>query len=159
MPTYSITPSVTEVDEGGSVVFTVDITAGTTTTYGVTIVSGTSTFANAADFTDVSGLWGIVDLGPLDPADSYSGVVTFTKTVASNLTIPPEGPEFFIVQLRENNTSGAVLAVTQNIVIVDTPISIDPDNGMIGAVSNDNSKPAFYFDGNWYKITGTAIPL
>jgi hypothetical protein len=79
--------------------------------------------------------------------------------MSTNTTTPPEGPEFFIVQLRENNTSGAVLAVTQNIVIVDTPISIDPDNGMIGAVSNDNSKPAFYFNGNWYKITGTAIPL
>jgi hypothetical protein len=155
MAIYSITPDIIEVDEGGSVVFTVDVTDGSTSTYGVTIKSGTSTFANATDFSDVFGLWGDITL----PDSLLSGVVTFTKTMSTNTTTPPEGPEFFIVQLRENNTSGAVLAVTQNIVIVDTPISIDPHNGMIGAVSNDNSKPAFYFNGNWYKITGTAIPL
>lgn len=151
MPTYSITPSVTEVDEGGNVVFTIDVTDGSTSTYGVTIVSGTSTFANAADFTDVFGLWGDITL----PGDLLSGVVTFTKTVASNLTTPPEGPEFFIAQLRETNTSGAVLAVTPNISIIDTPISVDPDNGKFG--SSPTNKPMYYFDGDWFEIAGTQI--
>jgi hypothetical protein len=77
MAIYSITPDIIEVDEGGSVVFTVDVTDGSTSTYGVTIKSGTSTFANATDFSDVFGLWGDITL----PDSLLSGVVTFTKTM------------------------------------------------------------------------------
>jgi|LakMenEpi03Aug12_release.lakeMendotaPanAssembly.Ray.scaffolds.fasta_scaffold54786_4 hypothetical protein len=153
MATYSITSNVTEVNEGGSVVFTVSVTDGSTTTYGITIVSGTSTYANALDFSDVFGLYNTVTL----PGGFLSGVTTFTKTLASNVTTPPEGPEFFVVQLRENNTSGAVLAVSQNITVIDTPVSTDPENGKIGFGSSN--QPIFYFDSNWYKMTGTQIQL
>jgi hypothetical protein len=64
--------------------------------------------------------------------------------------------------LRTDSISGAVVAVSQNIAILDTStggVVNDPENGRLGCVSNESSKPAYYVNGAWYKVTGTAIPL
>lgn len=156
MPTYLITPSVTEVDEGGSIVFTIDVTDGSTSSYGVTLVSGTSTSAAASDFNPVGGTWYNFTL----TNELTSGVYTITNVLSLDAAL--EGPEFFIAQLREYSTSGAVLAVTKAIVINDTStggVVDDPENGKLRAVTADSSKPAYYVNGVWYKVSGTAIPL
>jgi hypothetical protein len=155
MATYLITPSVTEVDEGGSIVFTIDITAGDATTYGVTIVSGTTTtYVDADDFNPVGGMWYNFTL----TNELTSGVYTITNVLSLDAAL--EGPEFFIAQLRETNTSGAVLAVTQAIVINDTSDGVPPltiENGRIGTLSTDTGQLLYAFNDVVYKVTGTPI--
>lgn len=148
MPTYSISPDVTEVDENDSVVLSISSDAGNGTVLYWT-VAGTG--VTSSDFTPVANLYGSVTL--VGSAASVTGVLRSDSSL--------EGYEYFIAQLRTDSTSGTIVAVTPTITITDTStgVPVDTDNGMIGAVSNDNSKPAFYVNGNWYKITGTAIPL
>jgi hypothetical protein len=148
MPIYSITPDVTEVDENDTVVLSISSDAGDGTVLYWTIAG---TGVTSSDFTPVANLYGPVTL--VGSSASVTGVLRSDSLL--------EGYEYFIAQLRTDSTSGSIVAVTPTITITDTSTGVpaDTDNGMIGAVSNDNSKPAFYVNGNWYKITGTAISL
>jgi len=149
MPTYAITADDIEVNEGTVVTFSVATTevANGTTLYWT--VAGTN--VNASDFVSASTSGSITITG---------NAASFTTTVRNDSSV--EGYEYYVVQLRTDSISGAVVAVSQNIAILDTStggVVNDPENGRLGCVSNESSKPAYYVNGVWYKVTGTAIPL
>ena len=149
MPTYAITADDIEVNEGTVVTFSVATTevANGTTLYWT--VAGTN--VNASDFVSASTSGSITITG---------NAASFTTTVRNDSSV--EGYEYYVVQLRTDSISGAVVAVSQNIAILDTStggVVNDPENGRLGCVSNESSKPAYYVNGAWYKVTGTAIPL
>jgi plastocyanin len=149
MPTYAITADDIEVNEGSVVTFTIATTevANGTTLYWT--VAGTN--VNASDFVSASISGSIIITG---------NAASFTTTVRNDSSL--EGYEYYIVQLRTDSISGEIVAVSQNIAILDTStggIVNDPENGRLGCVSNESSKPAYYVNGVWYKVTGTAIPL
>ena len=149
MPTYDITADAVEVIEGTLVTFSVATTevANGTTLYWT--VAGTN--VNASDFVSASSSGSITITG---------NAASFTTTVRNDSSL--EGYEYYVVQLRTDSISGAVVAVSQNIAILDTStggVVNDPENGRLGCVSNESSKPAYYVNGAWYKVTGTAISL
>jgi hypothetical protein len=149
MPTYDITADAVEVNEGTLVTFSVATTevANGTTLYWT--VAGTN--VNASDFVSASTSGSITITG---------NAASFTTTVRNDSSL--EGYEYYVVQLRTDSISGAVVAVSQNIAILDTStggVVNDPENGRLGCVSNESSKPAYYVNGAWYKVTGTAISL
>jgi plastocyanin len=149
MPTYAITADATEVNEGTVVTFTVATTevANGTTLYWT--VAGTD--VDASDFVSATTSGSITITG---------NAASFTTTVRNDSLL--EGYEYYVVQLRTGSISGAIVAVSQNIAILDTStggVVNDPENGRLGCVSNESSKPAYYVNGVWYKVTGTAIPL
>lgn len=147
MPTYAITPSVTEVNEGSSVTFTIatsevsDSTVLYWTLAGLDVTSG-----------DVS---------------RFSGSVTIVGSSASTSTgiindSSLEGQEFFIAQLRTGSTSGPIVAISESIAIADTSTGVvtpSIPNGTIGTLSNLANEIVYYNGDTAYKITGTAIPL
>jgi len=149
MPTYEITADADEVNEGTLVTFSVattEVDNGTTLYW---TVAGTN--VNASDFVSASTSGSITITG---------NAASFTTTVRNDSSL--EGYEYYVVQLRTDSISGAVVAVSQNIAILDTStggVVNDPENGRLGCVSNESSKPAYYVNGVWYKVTGTAIPL
>jgi plastocyanin len=149
MPTYAITANDIEVNEGTVVTFTVattEVSNGTTLYW---TVAGTD--VNASDFVGASTSGSIIITG---------NAASFTTTVRNDSSL--EGYEYYIVQLRTDSISGAIVAVSQNIAILDTStggVVNDPANGRLGCVSNESSKPAYYVNGVWYKVTGTAILL
>lgn len=148
MPTYSITADEIDVNEGTVVTFTVATTEVEDATLYWTIAG---TDVSTSDFVSLS-ISGSVNI--------IGNAGSFTTTVRNDTTL--EGYEFFIAQLRTDSTSGTIVAVSQNIAITDTStgtIINDPENGKLGCVANDSNKPAFYANGVWYKVTGTAIPL
>jgi len=100
-PTYIITPSSTNVNEGSSL--TVNI--ATTNVADATTLYWTAT--NSGDFATSSGSFTIT-----------SDAGSFTVTPTSDNTT--EGNETFIVEIRTDSTSGTVVAQTTNITIVDT---------------------------------------
>ena len=148
MPTYAITANATEVNEGTVVTFSV---ATTEVADGVLYWTIAGSNVTTADFV----------------SSTISGAVTitgnagsFTTTVKNDTTL--EGYEFFIAQLRTGSISGEIVAVSQNIAILDTStggVVNDPENGRLGCVLNESSKPVYRSNGVWYKVTGTAIPL
>ena len=149
MPTYAINASEIEVNEGTVVTFTVATTevADATTLYWT--VAGTN--VNASDFVSASTSGSVTITG---------NAASFTTTVKNDSSL--EGYEYYIVQLRTDSTTGAIVAVSQNIAILDTStggIVNDPENGKLAAKTSDNSKPAYYVNGVWYKISGAAISL
>jgi hypothetical protein len=149
MPTYAITANDIEVNEGTVVTFTVattEVSNGTTLYW---TVAGTD--VNASDFVGASTSGSIIITG---------NAASFTTTVRNDSSL--EGYEYYIVQLRTDSISGAIVAVSQNIAILDTStggVVNDPANGRLGCVSNESSKPAYYVNGVWYMVTGTAILL
>jgi plastocyanin len=149
MPTYEITADADEVNEGTLVTFSVattEVDNGTTLYW---TVAGTN--VNASDFVSASTSGSITITG---------NAASFTTTVRNDSSL--EGYEYYVVQLRTDSISGAVVAVSQNIAILDTStggVVNDPENGRLGCVSNESSKPAYYVNGAWYKVTGTAISL
>jgi len=149
MPTYSITANATDVDEGTVVTFTVATTEVDNDTTLYWTIAGTN--VGTADFVS-SSISGSVNI--------IGNTASFTTTVKNDTTL--EGYEFFIAQLRTESITGTVVAVSENIRVTDTSTGVvldDPENGRLGAVANESSKPAYYANGVWYKVTGTAIPL
>ena len=149
MPTYAITANDIEVNEGTVVTFTITTTEVVNGTTLYWTVAGTN--VNASDFVSASISGSIIITG---------NAASFTTTVRNDSSL--EGYEYYIVQLRTDSISGEIVAVSQNIAILDTStggIVNDPENGRLGCVSNESSKPAYYVNGVWYKVTGTAIPL
>jgi hypothetical protein len=149
MPTYAINASEIEVNEGTVVTFTVSTTevANGTTLYWT--VAGTD--VDASDFVSASTSGSVTITG---------NSASFTTTVRNDTTL--EGHEYYVIQLRTDSTVGTIVAVSENITILDTStggIVDDPENGKLRAVTADSSKPAYYVNGVWYKVSGTAIPL
>lgn len=147
MATYSISPSVTEVDEGGTVTFTVE----TDTHDGSNLywtIAGTN--VSSGDFSP-SGLSGTLTSVPI------TGSVTFSKTLSNDSSL--EGYEFFIVQLRITGTAGEIVAITPSIRITDTSTGVtpDPNQGTIRMVSSEGF--VYRSSGTWYKIVGSPITL
>jgi hypothetical protein len=107
IPTYTVTPNITTVNEGSSVTFTVNTqgVANGTTLFWTT----TGTNITSSDFTDgvTSGSFTI---------NSNTGSVVRTLT-NDKLT---EGAESFALQIRTVSTSGTVVATSSNVSISDT---------------------------------------
>ena len=149
MPTYSIIADATEVNEGTIVTFTVATTEVADSTVLYWTIAGTD--VNASDFVSATTSGSVTITG---------NAASFTTTVKNDIV--PEGYEYYIVQLRTDSIAGEIVAVSQNIAIIDTStggIVDDPENGKLRSITADTSKPAYYVNGVWYKVSGTAIPL
>lgn len=100
-PTYSVTPTANNVNEGSSLTFnvaTTNVANGTTLYWTVT---------NAGDFATSSGSFTI---------NSNAGSFSVTPT-ADNTT---EGPETFTASVRTGSTSGTIVATSSTVTINDT---------------------------------------
>ena len=161
VPTVSVTPSPTTVDEGGTLTVTVNttgISSGTTLYY---TIEGLG--VAPADFTDntTSGSFVI----------NSSETGSFTKTLVEDLTT--ESTETFKVNIRSGSTSGTIVAGSVDIAISDTskvpgetangltfgPVQVNRDNGDASLTSDwyticgienlpDGSKIALFVDGS-----------
>lgn len=105
-PTYQVSPSVSSVNEGGSVTFTVTTTSVPNSTTLYWTISGTAT---SADFSDsaVSGSFTIT-------SNTGSIVRTLTQDALT------EGAEQFTLSIRTGSTSGTVVATSSPVTINDT---------------------------------------
>lgn len=104
---YSITPSVTSVDEGGGVTFYVNTTS---------VPNGTTlywTVSRPEDITPISGSFTV-----------RSGVGTFNVTIDADATT--EGTETFTASVRTGSTSGTIRATSVSITINDTSTTLPP---------------------------------
>jgi hypothetical protein len=113
--TPTITPSTTSVNEGSSVVFTVNTTNvvdGTTLYWTTNAVSGT---VDASDFTDQVTSGSVV---------INNNVATITRTLTEDYTT--EGSESFQLQVRTDSISGAIVATSSTITINDPTYSVTP---------------------------------
>jgi hypothetical protein len=149
MPTYSITADEIDVDEGTVVTFTIATTEVDNDTTLYWTIAGTD--VGTADFVS-SSISGSVNI--------IGNAASFTTTVKNDTTL--EGYEFFIAQLRTDSITGTIVAVSENIRVTDTSTGVvldDPENGKLGSAADESSEPAYYANGVWYKVTGTAIPL
>ena len=144
-PTYSITPSTTNVNEGSSVSFTVnttDVGAGTTLYY------STNGTANAADFTNnsLTGSFSIVSTG------STTGVATIVRAIATDFDT--ESGEQFSITVRTGSTSGPGVTTSSNVTIGDvTPTinvtesatSVDEGGSVTFTISGSNIGDGTYY--------------
>lgn len=151
-PTYAIAPNIFNVNEGGTVTYTVTTTNFGSGTLYWTQVTGTS-LAGAADMSDG------VDSGSVSISGN-SG--SFTRTLSNDLST--EGTETLRLQLRTDSTSGTVVATASDVSIGDTSttptVSISPatiPNGTTGTsysqnffaqVNGSNTPAAFYVTGD-----------
>ena len=149
-PVYTINASTTSVNEGGSVDFTVNVTA---VSAGTTVYYSTTGTTNAADFTDgsLTGSFNIVGTG------ATTGVATITRSLASDTT--SESQETFNLQIREGSTSGTVVATSPTITVnnVDSYYTITPSAASVNEGSSVNftvntagvstSQPLYYSTG------------
>jgi hypothetical protein len=147
MPTYSITADEIDINEGTVVTFTVATTEVDNDTILYWTIAGTN--VGTADFVSSSISGSVTIIG---------NAASFTTTVRNDTTL--EGYEFFIAQLRTDSITGTIVAISENIRVTDTSTGVvlnDPENGKLGCVSNESSKPAYYANGTWYKVSGVAI--
>lgn len=145
VPTYSITPASTSVNEGSSVTFTVTTTgvANATVLYWTLLpISGT---ISSADFTDaaLSGSFTI---------NSNTG--TITRTITADRST--ESLESFKLEVRRTSTSGTIVATSDTVYINDTSLNVGQSaNGLTFGpvqVNRDNGNTALASD--WYTICG-----
>jgi hypothetical protein len=110
VPTYSVTPDVSSVNEGGTVTFTVNTqgVANGTTLFWTT----TGTNVNSSDFSD-SAVVGSFTIN--------SSTGSFTRTLANDATT--EGTESFAIQIRTGSTSGTVVATSSSVTVNDTSLT------------------------------------
>lgn len=106
---YTVVPSVTSVDEGGTVTFnvTTDNVANGTTLYWTIQNTGSANPTENADFSATSGSFTITDDAGL-----------FAVTLVNDSTT--EGLETFRAQVRTGSTSGTVVATSANVAVNDT---------------------------------------
>ena len=169
VPTYSVTPSTTVVNEGSTVTFTVTTTGvpNSTVLYWTTLqTSGT---VSASDFND-SALSGSFTVN--------SNTGTITRTITSDRST--EGLEAFKIEVRRTSTSGTIVATSNAVVINDTsgnvgqnangltfgPVQVNRDNGVAANVSDwyticgldnlpEGSKVALFIDNSGSMTTAT----
>lgn len=118
--TYSITPNTTSVNEGGSVIFTINTSYvnNGTRLYWTTFDGGG---INSDDFTDFT-LSGFVDIN--------NSTGTITRTIREDFTT--EGVNRFRIQLRDGSTSGPILVTSQEVTINDTSLTPQPTYQITG---------------------------
>lgn len=145
IPSYSITPSTTVVNEGSTVTFTVTTTGvpNATVLYWTTLeTSGT---VSSSDFTDAA-------LSGSFTVNSNSG--TITRTLVSDRST--EGLDAFKIEVRRISTSGTIVATSDAVVINDTSGNVGQNaNGLTFGpvqVNRDNGVTANASD--WYTICG-----
>lgn len=112
LPTYSVTPSTSSVNEGSSVTFTVTTTnvpSGTTLYWSTNTVSGT---VNSSDFNDAA------TTGSFTITNNTGSVV---RTLANDATT--EGSESFQLQIRTDSVSGTIVATSSTVTIGDTSLT------------------------------------
>lgn len=128
-PSYSISASSTNVNEGSSVTFTVitqNVSSGTILYWTTSTQTGT---INSSDFNDgsTSGSFTI---------NNNSGSIT--RTLSNDTTT--EGTESFQLQVRTGSTSGAVVATSPTVTINDTSLtptySVTPSTSSVNEGSN-----------------------
>ena len=146
VPTYSVTPSVTSVNEGSTVTFTVTTTGvpnGTILYWTTSQVSGT---ISASDFSDVA-------LNGSFTINSNTG--TITRTISADRSTESV-PEIFQLQIRRSSTSGTIVATSDSVTINDTSKNVgSASNGLTFGpvqVNRDNGNTALASD--WYTICG-----
>lgn len=119
VPTYSIAGSPTVVNEGNSVTFTITTTNvpnGTVLYWTTDAPTGEElNTPSAGDFTD-----GVTQGSITINSNSATLVRTLVEDSAT------EGDETFVIKLRDGSTSGAVLAISNIIIIGDTSLSPPP---------------------------------
>lgn len=109
--TYSVSPSVSSLNEGSSVTFTIlttNVPNGTTLYWTLNTVSGT---INASDFS------GGATSGSFTITNSSGSVVL---TLANDTTT--EGTESFQLQVRTDSTIGTIVATSSTVTINDTSV-------------------------------------
>lgn len=113
VPTYSIVPDLTLVDESSTINFAINTTnvADGITLYW--IVQSLQGSVNNLDFVDSSSNGSVQVL---------SNTATFSKVLSADSTT--EGQEVFRVLLKTNSFSGPTVAVSPNITISDTSVAI-----------------------------------
>jgi len=111
-PTYNISPDKTAISEGDTVTFTITTT---------NIVNNTVLY------------W--TDIGTSEAADFDDGVISGTVVIVNNTgsvsrkvknDLTTDGSETCILELRSGSFSGEVLAVSPDVVINDTSLTIPP---------------------------------
>jgi plastocyanin len=135
VPTYAVTPTANNVNEGIALtinVATTNVNNGTTLYWTVT---------NAGDFITSSGSFTI---------NSNAG--SFTVTPAADAIT--EGPETFTVSIRTSSTSGTIVATSSSITINDTSITPAGTIYNVTVASGTNE----YGPGNKYYIDGFGGP-
>ena len=137
---YSITPSSSSVDEGGTVTFTVRTTG---LTNGTTLYWTNDGTSSTADFTDG------VNSGSFTVTDGLAAIsATISRPVLADTTT--EGPETMIINLRTDSTSGPIVA-TSTVTINDT--SVTPTSYSVSpAASSVNEGSSLTFN-----VTGSSI--
>lgn len=151
-PTYTITPNITAVNEGGTVTYTIR------TTYvnnGTTLYWTTSGGAVAADFADNAVDGSVTIMGQK---------ATFTRVLAGDLTT--EGVEGFQIRVRTDSINGTVVASAANVDINDTSVPVGPTYAFAAAAASVNEGSSITYtvttsgvaDGTtlFYTLTGTA---
>lgn len=145
VPTYSVTPSTTSVNEGSSVTFTVTtagVPNGTVLYWTALQVSGT---LSASDFTDaaVSGSFTV---------NNNTG--TIIRTISADRST--ESIDIFQIQIRRSSITGTVIATSDSVTINDTSKNVGSNaNGLTFGpvqVNRDNGNTALASD--WYTICG-----
>lgn len=106
-PTYTITPSVTSVNEGSSVTYTIQ-TANVPT--GITLYWTNAGTTSANDFSD------LVNSGSF--VTNSSGIGTVTRTLRNDLTT--EGSETIILQIRVTSITGTIVKTASTVTVNDT---------------------------------------
>ena len=150
--TGSITPSVSFLNEGDSVGFTVtttNIPDNTTLYYTISGSSGIST----SDFVDgtLNGSFNII-----------SGTATITKTISNDFS-SNEGTETFNMSIRSGSFSGNIGTTSSNITVYDTSISpytVSPSTLNVnegGSVIFTTSATGISDRTLYYTISGTGI--
>ena len=122
-PSYAITPDITSVNEGQSVLFTVDtvnVPSGTVLYWTTQSVTGT---VATSDFTDnlTSGTITI-----------NNNTASITRTLSNDNTT--EGAESFAIQIRTGSGSGPVVVTSSTVTINDTSVPtylVTPDIGSV----------------------------
>lgn len=125
-PTYAVVPSVTSVNEGGTVTFTVTTTS---VANGTTLYYTTAGSATAGDFSDNATSGSVV-------INNNTG--TITRTITSDATT--EGAENFTLSLRTVSTAGTVVATATTVTINDTSTtpSVSPTYSIVPNVTSVN---------------------
>jgi hypothetical protein len=145
VPTYSVVPSTTSVNEGSTVTFTVTTSSVPNSTilyWAILPISGT---LSASDFTDatISGSFTV---------NSNTG--TITRTLAGDRST--ESLESFQIEIRRSSTTGTVIATSETVYINDTSLNIGQNaNGLTFGpvqVNRDGGNTALASD--WYTICG-----
>lgn len=141
-PIYSITPNILNVDEGGSVLFTVTSSLSTQTLY-YTVTSPNNALTDS-DFENGYPTSGFLNI--------TNGEALFNLYLKSDRST--EGPEKFSVELRDGGSNGAILATSPEVTINDTSLSVgaNANNLTFGPVRVNRDDGNILDVSDWYDI-------